>query len=87
MSSILITGGAGFIGSNFIHYTLNRSQYNIINFDALTYAGNIRNLETIKEHPRYKFIKGDITSQQDLLQLQNEDIDFIINFLSIMAYK
>ncbi len=80
MQTILVTGGAGFIGSNFIHYLLENTEYNIINFDSLTYAGNIRNLDSVKEHPRYKFIKGDITSQKDLLKLSDEDFSLVVNF-------
>ena len=59
--TMLITGGAGFIGSNFIRLVLNEHpEYKVINLDALTYAGNLRNLENIKDNPNYKFIKGDI---------------------------
>jgi len=58
---IFVTGGAGFIGSNFISYVLGSAQnYSIINFDKLTYAGNLANLDSIASDPRYTFIKGDI---------------------------
>ncbi|MBV8514776.1 MAG: dTDP-glucose 4,6-dehydratase [Acidobacteria bacterium] len=58
---ILVTGGAGFIGSNFIRVVLGSGKgYSIVNFDKLTYAGNLANLESIAENPRYSFIKGDI---------------------------
>ena len=58
---IFVTGGAGFIGSNFISYVLGSAQnYSIINFDKLTYAGNLANLDSIASEPRYTFIKGDI---------------------------
>lgn len=58
---ILITGGAGFIGSNFIRYILaNRKEYSVVNFDKLTYAGNLANLGSIADDPRYRFIKGDV---------------------------
>jgi dTDP-glucose 4,6-dehydratase len=58
---ILITGGAGFIGSNFIRHILaQRKQYSIVNFDKLTYAGNLDNLASIADDPRYRFVKGDI---------------------------
>ena len=58
---ILVTGGAGFIGSNFISHVLGLSQdYAVVNFDKLTYAGNLANLDSIANHPRYTFIKGDI---------------------------
>ena len=58
---IFVTGGAGFIGSNFISYVLGSAQsYSIVNFDKLTYAGNLANLDSIASDPRYTFIKGDI---------------------------
>jgi dTDP-glucose 4,6-dehydratase len=58
---IFVTGGAGFIGSNFIHYVLRLSKgYSVVNFDKLTYAGNLQNLESVADHPQYSFIKGDI---------------------------
>ena len=58
---LLITGGAGFIGSNFIHYILKKySDYKIVNLDLLTYAGNLENLKDLENDPRYKFVKGDI---------------------------
>ena len=58
---ILVTGGAGFIGSNFIRYVLGRGQsYAVVNYDKLTYAGNLANLESIAADPKYQFVKGDI---------------------------
>jgi dTDP-glucose 4,6-dehydratase len=58
---ILVTGGAGFIGSNFIRHVLaNRPEIGVVNFDKLTYAGNLANLESVANHPQYRFIKGDI---------------------------
>jgi len=58
---LLVTGGCGFIGSNFIRYILNkRSDVSVINLDKLTYSGNVSNLSDIKSHPRYRFVKGDI---------------------------
>ena len=61
MNSILVTGGCGFIGSNFIRYVLDRDpQIAVVNFDALTYAGNPANLADLAGHPRYRFVKGDV---------------------------
>jgi dTDP-glucose 4,6-dehydratase len=58
---IFVTGGAGFIGSNFINHVLNLSQdYSVVNYDKLTYAGNLANLDSVADHPQYTFIKGDI---------------------------
>ncbi|MEA3352854.1 MAG: dTDP-glucose 4,6-dehydratase [Campylobacterota bacterium] len=63
--TILVTGCAGFIGSNFVPYFLDKyDQYNIINLDLLTYAGDLTNLKECEEHPRYKFIKGDICNRE-----------------------
>lgn len=61
MKTILVTGGAGFIGSNFIPYFINKyDDYHVVNLDLLTYAGDLKNLEEVAEHPRYTFVKGDI---------------------------
>jgi dTDP-glucose 4,6-dehydratase len=58
---IFVTGGAGFIGSNFIRHVLTLSDdFNIVNFDKLTYAGNLANLESVGSHPRYRFVRGDV---------------------------
>ncbi len=77
---ILVTGGAGFIGSNFIHYWLeNHPADEIINFDLLTYAGHLKSLESIKDNSHYSFIKGDIT---DSLAVESavSQVDAIIHF-------
>ena len=76
---ILITGGAGFIGSNFIRYILKSSKSKIINLDKLTYSGNLSNLDDIKSNPRYKFVKGDICDRRLVSEL-TKDADAIINF-------
>jgi dTDP-glucose 4,6-dehydratase len=66
MKTLLVTGGCGFIGSNFVRYALEeRKDIKIINFDALTYAGNLDNLNDIND-PRYEFVQGDITSGADV---------------------
>ena len=77
---LLITGGAGFMGSNFIHYILNKyPEYEIVNLDKLTYAGNLDNLEDIQVGNRYTFIKGDITNPQDV-EKAVKGVDVIINY-------
>ena len=80
--TILITGGAGFIGSNFIPYFLEKyPEYNVINLDALTYAGNLENLKEIENNSRYKFIKGDICNKELVEYIFNEyDIRGVIHF-------
>lgn len=77
---ILITGGAGFIGSNFIRYILKKyPNYKIINLDLLTYAGNLENLRDIENSKNYKFIKGDIADKELVNDLM-KDADIIVNF-------
>lgn len=77
---ILVTGGAGFIGSNFIRYSLEKyPDYEIINLDKLTYAGNLENLRDIENDPRYSFVKGDICDAA-LIDKLAPQVDAIINF-------
>ena len=77
---ILITGGAGFIGSNFIKYWLNKyPKDKITNLDKLTYAGNLENLKDIENNPNYKFIQGDICDK-DLVMKLTKDVDLIVHF-------
>jgi len=80
--NVFVTGGAGFIGSNFIRYLLNAfPDYHVINYDALTYAGNLDNLNEISEHPNYHFIKGDVRDYPLVLRiLEEHNIDVIVNF-------
>ena len=81
MKNILITGGAGFIGSNFIKYMLETYDYNIVNIDSLTYAGNLENLKEVEEHPKYTFVKGDIRDRVILDEIFKEhEIDTVVNF-------
>lgn len=80
MVKILVTGGAGFIGSNFIRYMLNRyDDYEIINLDVLTYCGNLENLSGIEDNSNYSFIKGDI-ADRELISEITVNMDYIINF-------
>lgn len=77
---LLVTGGAGFIGSNFIHYWLeNHPGDEIINFDVLTYAGHIESLRDIEDSPKYTFIKGDITDAGEVKKAM-EGIDIVVHF-------
>lgn len=81
MKNILVTGGAGFIGSNFIKYALLNTKFNIVNFDKLTYAGNLENLIDVEFNDRYKFVKGDICEKKEVEKAVHEnEIDTIINF-------
>ncbi|HEY8345237.1 MAG TPA: dTDP-glucose 4,6-dehydratase [Bacillota bacterium] len=82
MKTILVTGGAGFIGSNFIHYLLgNYPEYKVINLDLLTYAGNLENLKDLAGHDNYRFIQGDISSSATLEAIfKANSIDYVVNF-------
>ncbi|MGW9531062.1 dTDP-glucose 4,6-dehydratase [Paenibacillus terrae] len=78
---LLVTGGAGFIGSNFVLYMLKQHpDYEIVNIDALTYAGNLENLKSIENHPKHTFVKADITDAQAIDQLMQQGIDVVVNF-------
>lgn len=78
---ILITGGAGFIGSNFVHYMVEKyPQYEFINVDVLTYAGNLESLASVPAAGNYKFVKGDITDRVFVDSIVAEGITCIVNF-------
>ncbi|WP_334100848.1 dTDP-glucose 4,6-dehydratase [Anaerotignum faecicola] len=80
--TIIVTGGAGFIGGNFVHYMLEKySNYRIICLDALTYAGNLETLQDVMENPNFRFIKGDIADRALVYSLfEEEKPDIIVNF-------
>ena len=82
MSTILVTGGAGFIGSAFIKYMLkNRSDIQIINLDLLTYAGNLENLKSVEQDSRYRFVHGDICDREAVGSLfKSSAIDGVVHF-------
>lgn len=79
---ILVTGGAGFIGANFVYYMLKKHpDYEIVCIDALTYAGNMETLKNALENPKFKFVKGDITDRELIFDLfENEKFDIVVNF-------
>lgn len=82
MNTYLVTGGAGFIGSNFVHYLLGKNENDfVINLDKLTYAGNLDNLKDVEEKLNYKFIKGDICDEKLIDEIfSSYDIDYVVNF-------
>lgn len=77
---ILVTGGAGFIGSNFIRYQLENYDDQIINVDKLSYAGNLDNLKAVENSPNYEFKKFDICNKEKIDQIMHQGIDYIVNF-------
>ena len=82
MKTYLVTGGAGFIGSNFVIYMLNKySDVKIINVDKLTYAGNLENLKSVESNPNYVFVQADICDKEAIQSLFDQyDIDYVVNF-------
>src|SRR5580692_10107515 len=81
MPKVLVTGGCGFIGSNFIRQLLSSDPATqIINFDCLTYAGNLANLADVSGHPRYTFIKGDITNREQVRAAMQLGVTDVLNF-------
>ena len=80
MTQVLVTGGAGFIGSCFVRHILNKHEnYKVINLDALTYCGNLENLDDVKDNPNYKFVHGNICDR-DLVRDLVKDCDLVVNF-------
>ncbi|MFR1836582.1 MAG: dTDP-glucose 4,6-dehydratase, partial [Turicibacter sanguinis] len=79
---MLVTGGAGFIGGNFVHYMVNKyPNYMIVNLDALTYAGNLETCQPVEGKPNYKFVKGDIADREFIFDLfEKEKFDVVVNF-------
>jgi dTDP-glucose 4,6-dehydratase len=81
MTKILVTGGAGFIGSCFVRHMLNKySDYKIVNLDALTYCGNLENLTDIENNPNYQFIHGNICDRNLVREIVNDGVDCVVNF-------
>ena len=82
MKSLLVTGGAGFIGSNFVRYYIEaHPDTRVVNFDTLTYAGNLENLRGIEENPRYAFVRGDICDREAVsAAMKKHDIDAVVHF-------
>jgi len=79
---ILVTGGAGFIGSNFVHYMIKKyPEYEIVNLDLLTYAGNLESLTEVENASNYKFVRGDIADRPFIMRLfEQEKFDVVVNF-------
>lgn len=82
MAKLLVTGGAGFIGANFIHYWIaQHPQDRVVVLDALTYAGNLANLDTIKNNPAFRFVKGDIRDYELVHEVMKEEkMDTLVHF-------
>jgi len=81
MPIVFVTGGCGFIGSNFVRHLLRSDRaVRVVNFDALTYAGNLANLADVADDPRYRFVKGDITDRARVIDALEEGTDALINF-------
>src|SRR6476660_2659676 len=81
MPTLFVTGGCGFIGSNFVRHLLKSDPaIRVVNFDALTYAGNLANLADVANAPRYTFVKGDITDRGAVLKAIGDGVDAVINF-------
>jgi dTDP-glucose 4,6-dehydratase len=81
MRPILVTGGCGFIGSNFVRYALDADPaVRVINFDLLTYAGNPANLADLADHPRYRFVRGDVADRDAVRRVVGEGVEAVLHF-------
>ncbi len=81
MKTVLITGGAGFIGSNFVKLFHEKHDYRLVNLDLLTYAGNLNNIKEIEESDKYRFVKGSISDAELISKLfEEENFDYVVNF-------
>jgi dTDP-glucose 4,6-dehydratase len=81
MPTLLVTGGCGFIGSNFVRHLLATDpDCRIVNFDCLTYAGNLANLADVEKHPRYTFVRGDITDREQVRKAMKLGVTDVIHF-------
>jgi dTDP-glucose 4,6-dehydratase len=78
---VLVTGGAGFIGSNFVRHLLsNYEEVEVVNFDLLTYAGRLENLRDLKDDSRHRFVKGDIRDREAVEEVMKQGFDLVVNF-------
>src|SRR5438093_13543345 len=78
---LLVTGGAGFIGSNFVRYEIaHHPSVEVTTVDALTYAGNLANLEAVRSEARHRFVHGDVTDREAVLRLLEQGVDAIVHF-------
>jgi dTDP-glucose 4,6-dehydratase len=81
MFRLVVTGGCGFIGSNFVRYVLEKnSEAVVVNFDKLTYAGNLANLADLRGHPRYRFVRGDVADPAAVRAVMADGVDSVIHF-------
>jgi dTDP-glucose 4,6-dehydratase len=81
MFTLMVTGGCGFIGSNFIRYLLETDKdVHVVNYDCLTYAGNLANLADVEKNPRYRFVRGDITDRDSVRKVVGAGVNVLLNF-------
>src|SRR5437588_9093247 len=81
MQTVLVTGGCGFIGCNFVHYLLQSDRsVHVVNYDCLTYAGNLANLADLADETRYRFVQGDIADREQVRAVLSRNVDAVFNF-------